>query len=170
MDIAPIGRQEATRRHTRRSLGGLLALLAVPAMARAACPPVKVLFVCQAGTVNSPIAREQLKRGAKQRGIPLSVQARGVKPEDHLTPILVAQLSVDGIDPAAEPVRALRPRDIINADIVVVFNEAAQAPGLASARAWVIPPWRNYAQAKAQMTARTDALLDELATRGCPPA
>lgn len=159
-----------TGRLTRRSVGGLLALLAVPAAARAACPPARVLFVCQAGTVNSPIAREQLKQRARERGVRLSVQSRGVKPEDHLTPLLVAQLGADGIDPAAEPVRALRPRDVANADIVVAFNEAAQAPGMERARPWVIAPWRNYTQAKAQMTAQTDALLDELASRTCPPA
>jgi protein-tyrosine-phosphatase len=158
-----------TPRLTRRSLG-LLALLAIPAAARAACPPIKVLFVCQAGTVNSPIAREQLKRRARERGVQLVVQSRGVKPEDHLTPLLAAQLRVDGIDPTNEPVRALRPRDVANADIVVAFNEAAQAPSMERARPWVIPSWSNYARAKAEMTARTDALLDELASRGCPPA
>lgn len=158
-----------TGRLTRRGLTGVLALLAVPAAGRAACPTAKVLFACQAGTVNSPIAREQLKRRARERGVRLVVQARGVKPEHHLTPLLVAQLGADGIDPAAEPIRALRPRDVANADIVVAFNEAAQAPGLERARPWVIPSWSNYAQAKAQMTARTDALLDELASRSCPP-
>jgi protein-tyrosine-phosphatase len=155
---------------TRRSLGGLLALLAVPAGAWAACSPARVLFVCQAGTVNSPIAREQLKRRARERGVQLVVQSRGVKPEDHLTPLLAAQLRADGIDPAAEPIRALRPRDITNADIVVAFNEAAQAPGMSQARSWTMPPWANYARAKAQLTALTDALLDELAARGCPAA
>lgn len=153
---------------TRR--GALLGLVmfAGPAAARS-CPPPRVLFVCPAGTVKSAIAREYLKRGAVERGLALEVQSRGVHPADHVSPQLAVNLRREGVDPGAEPLRALTPRDLVGVDIVVAFDEAAQAPGLAGARVWDIPSWNSqFPQAKAALASRIDALLAELSDRGCP--
>ena len=150
---------------------GLLLLAGSRAAQAAPCPAPTVLFVCPAGTVKSAIAREMLKRRAAERGAPVRVISRGVHPEDHVSPGLRASLLADGIDPAAEPLAVLEPQDVTHADIVIVFDEAAQAPGMAQARAWDIPSWNSqYAQARAAMAPKIDALLDELAGRPCRPA
>lgn len=158
-----MSRPAVPRRHVLAA-----ALLAVggPALARP-CPPARVLFVCPAGTVKSPIAREALKHRAAARRMTVAVQSRGVHPEDHLTPQLAARLAADGIDPRAEPVQALTAADVAQADVVIAFDEAAKAPNLAGARVWDVPSWKGYDEAKAALDPKIEALLDELARRPC---
>lgn len=156
----------------RRSLLAFAALLlATPAVAAprtGPCPAPKVLFVCPAGTVKSAIAREVLKRRAAARGLAVEVRSRGVRVEDHVSPALAARLKADGIDPAAEPARALAAADVGEADFVIAFDEAAAAPGLSRARVWDIPSWNSdYAGAKQALSRHVDALMAELASRGC---
>lgn len=155
---------------TRRTTVLALMLLARPAAAAQAkpCPPPRVLFVCPAGSVKSAIARETLKHAASRRGLAVDVQSRGVTPEDHVSPGLAAQLRADGINPAVEPLRRLESGDPAHADIVVAFDEAAQAPGLQQARVWDIPSWNSqYDAARAALAPKIEALLDELAASGC---
>ena len=158
-------------RPTRRFVA--LALLAAPGAARAAqspCDPPRVLFVCPAGTVKSAIAREALRARAAKAGIAISVRSRGLKPEDHVSPALAANLRADGLDPAREPALALTPDDIAAADIVIAFDEAAQAPALKAARSWDIPSWNaDYAGAKAALETRLDGLVAELRGRTAKP-
>lgn len=158
---------------TRRTAVLGVLLLARPATAAQPkpCSPPRVLFVCPAGSVKSAIAREVLKGQAIRRGLVVDVQSRGVTPEDHVSPGLAARLRTDGINPAAEPLRRLEPGDVVRADIVVAFDEAAQAPGLGRAKVWDIPSWNGqYDAARAALAPRIDALLDDLATAGCPPS
>ncbi len=155
---------------TRRILilGAGLALASGPA--GAACPPVRVLFVCPAGSVKSAIARETLKRRAAGEGVPVSVSSRGVHPEDHVSPALAANLKRDGLDPASEPLRALAPADIAQADLVIAFDEAADEPALRSARAWKTPSWNtDYPAAKADLEDRLTGLLSDLRVRAARP-
>jgi protein-tyrosine-phosphatase len=161
----PSPRLAATRRNVTL---GLLAL-ASPATALAKpCPKPTVLFVCPAGTVKSAIAREALKRRAVERAVAVQVQSRGVHPEDHVSPLLKSRLAQDGLHPEREPARALAPGDAGRADIVIAFDEAASAPGLEHARVWDIPSWNEqYDAAQAALKPRIEALLDELAKRGC---
>jgi protein-tyrosine-phosphatase len=153
----------------RRFLASGMAILANPALATASpCRPPQVLFVCPAGTVKSAIARETLKRRAAERGVAVRVASRGVHLEDHVSPGLAARLAADGIDPHAEPIRALAPTDPAGVDVVVAFDEAAQAPGLDHARVWDIPSWNSdYDHAKATLAVQVEALLDELQARRC---
>jgi protein-tyrosine-phosphatase len=149
---------------------GLL-LLARPAMAAPApCAAPRVLFVCPAGSVKSAIAREEMKRRAAARGLSVQISSRGIDPADHVSPLLAARLKADGIDTRAEPLRALTPSDIAQADILIAFDEATKAPGLEQARSWDVPSWSQYAEAKAALLPKIDGLLDELAgvaRRGC---
>ena len=138
--------------------------------ATAACAPTRVLFVCPAGTVKSAIARETLRRRAVAEGVAVSVASRGVHPEDHVTPTLAANLRRDGLNPASEPVRALEERDISQADIVIAFDEAADAPSLRATRAWKTPSWNgDYAAAKADLDDHLTGLLAELKLRAAKP-
>ncbi len=161
-------RSDGTRFPSRRSLAAGLLWLAAPAVAKAACRAPGVLFVCPAGTVKSPIAREHLRRAAAARGLTVEVRSRGVEPADHVSPALAANLKADGIDTVTEPVRKLEAADIARADIVIAFDEAALAPGMAHARLWDVPSWNSsYAEARAALTPRIDALVEELASRPC---
>lgn len=138
--------------------------------ATAACAPTRVLFVCPAGTVKSAIAREALKRRAAAEGVAVSVSSRGIHPEDHVSPVLAANLRKDGLDPASEPVRELTDQDVARADLVIAFDEAADAPALRSARAWKTPSWNSdYAAAKADLDNRLTGVLAELKVRAAKP-
>jgi protein-tyrosine-phosphatase len=127
-----------------------------------------VLFVCPAGSVKSAIARETLKRRAAELGVPVRVASRGLHPEDHVSPGLAANLTADGLDLGREPVRALADGDVSDADVVVVFDEAAQAPALKGARAWAVPSWNSdYAAARAALSGHIDRLMLELRAWPC---
>lgn len=140
-------------------------------MAATPCAPATVLFVCPAGTVKSAIARETLRSRAAAAGVQVVAMSRGLHPEDHVSPALAANLRGDGIEPAAEPARAFSDADASAADIVIVFDEAADAPALRKARAWGIPSWNSdYAAAKAALAERIESLIAELRMRqaaGC---
>jgi protein-tyrosine-phosphatase len=167
----PLFRQDQWSSVHRRGLlmWGLLFLPGViPGEARAACAPRKVLFVCPAGTVKSAIAREALKQRAASRGVAVTVRSRGLNIEDHVSPMLADRLRADGLDPRSEPIMALGGGDADWADIVIAFDEAASAPSLSKARAWTTPSWNaDYDRAKADLDARLDALLTELARSAC---
>lgn len=158
-----------TSRRGVLTLGALLFAGQAAASAQP-CKPSRVLFVCPAGTVKSAIARETLERRAAQRGVAVHVQARGVHPEDHVSPALAARLKADGIEPWSSPILQLEAYDIVASDIVIAFDEAAQAPGMDRARPWNIPSWNaDYDSAKAELAIKVDALVDELAANRCGP-
>ena len=150
----------ALRIDRRRILFGAT-LLATPGVALAKpCRPPSVLFVCPAGTVKSAIARETLKARAGALGVAVDVQSRGLHVEDHVSPALAAALRADGVNPAAEPARALQDTDVARADIVIAFDEAAQAPQMQRARVWDIPSWNSdYSGAKAALATHVDDLI-----------
>ena len=144
-----------------------LPLMLAAAPAAGACRPPVVLFVCPAGTVKSAIARETLKRRAAATGLALDVRSRGIAPEDHVSPELARRLRADGIDPAAEPARAVTAADVARADVVVAFDAAAEAPVMKGSRAWATPSWNtDYDKAKIDLDRRLDGLVAELAG-GC---
>lgn len=137
------------------------------------CATTRVLFVCPLGVVQSTIAREELRRIAKARGLSVQVQSRGidppkVHPEGDISPALAAHLRDEGINPFADPLRRFSKTDPTHADITIAFNDAARAPGLEHARAWNSPSWNDqYPEAKAALSKNIAALADELAARPC---
>jgi len=151
--------------HRRTILTALLAGLFADRLAAAApCRPTRVLFVCPVGTVKSAIARETLRRRVAASNLPVLVQSRGIAPANHVTPALAERLHADAIDPTVDPLRALTAADVANADIVIAFDETAQSPLLAKARAWRTPSWNDqYDAAKADLAQRLDGLMEELA-------
>jgi protein-tyrosine-phosphatase len=146
-----------------------LFLLAVPVSALARpCAATRVLLVCPAGSVKSAIAREELKRLARAQRVSVEVQSRGIHPENHISPSLAQKLKADGIDPSAEPLRAFTPADAGKADIVVAFDQAADAPGLEEARKWQVASWNDqYDRARADTLENIGHLLHEIKTRRC---
>ncbi len=127
----------------------------------------KILFLCQAGTAKSPIAREILRRRAKERGIAVDVYSRGILLADHVSPQLKDRLLADGIDTTAEQATQLKPADLAAADIVVNFNLLPDSVKHSDVRDWTDVPSVNddYANARAVMDKRIDALLTEISGR-----
>jgi predicted protein tyrosine phosphatase len=147
---------------SRRLALALAALL----FGKAAAPraPVNVLFVCQAGTVKSPVAREHFRRLAKAGGTNAQAQSRGITPEDHMTPKLAAALKADGINVDADPVLPLTVADLKAADVIVVFNALPAQLGTWKVRNWSDLPSmnENYAVARAILLPRLEALSSEI--------
>lgn len=146
---------------SRRLALALTALL----FGKAAAPrtPLNVLFVCQGGTVKSPVAREHFRRLAKAAGSNAQAQSRGITPEDHMTPQLAAALKADGINVDADPVLPLTVADLKAADAIVVFNPLPAQLGTRPTRDWSDLPSmnENYAAARAILLPRLEALLRE---------
>ena len=148
----------------RRSL---LMRLSAFALTGSTKPVLRVLFICQAGTAKSAIAREFLRRRARERGIAVSVFSRGLEIENHVSPPLHTALKREGIDPAHDRVQKLVKSDLSKADIVVFFNPLPPALKPLAARDWTSLPSVNDAwpKARADLAQRIDALLDEIAKR-----
>lgn len=125
----------------------------------------KILFVCQAGTAKSAIAREIFKQRAKERGIAVEVFSRGIVVEDHISPELKQKLLHDRIDTTTEPARPLERSDWTAADILVKFNPLPASVEHNDVRDWSDLPSVNddYANARDILDDRIDALLAEIA-------
>lgn len=157
--------QSFPRRKLLLAAGGLF-LAACANAATIGVRTTKVLFVCRAGTVKSPIAREHFRRMAVQRGVAASASARGIAPEDHVSPELEAALRADAIEIRSEPVQRLARDDLASADIIVVFDALPEDLGVWPVRDWSDLPSMNadYRAAREVLISRLSALLDEIAS------
>lgn len=141
----------------------LILALVIPDAALAKAPVV--LFVCQFGSVKSPVSRELFRRRAIERGIAVAAFSRGITPEAHVAPRLRAQLQAEGINPESDGLNALTQHDLRHASITVVFDPLP--------RGWVgkqVQDWTDtgsfndsYEAEKPRLVARIDALLDTIA-------
>lgn len=98
------------------------AMLVIPGVASARVRVPSVLFVCQAGTAKSAIARELLRKRARERRIAITAFSRGLVIEDHVSMSLRQRLDADAIDPRRDDFKLLSASDLRNADIVVSFT------------------------------------------------
>jgi protein-tyrosine-phosphatase len=148
------------------AFAGSLALAAAPVPSHD--QPTRVLFVCQFGSVKSPIARELLRRKAAAGSSRLVVESRGITPEAHLPQPIAERLASEGLDPAREPLRKLEQADLDWADVVVVFNPLpAGLSARQSAGRW--HDWTdlgsivgNYQSTRPDLDARIAALFEQL--------
>jgi protein-tyrosine-phosphatase len=133
-----------------------------------------VVFVCEHGSVKSLIAASLFDRTAGKRGLPFRAIARGVNPEAHVPPAIVAAMRADGFEVENFRPQGLQPRDIAGAAEVVAIGvdlttqaDEAQAP----IQSWndVPPASVDYAAARAALQQHIDALLVELQKAGEPP-
>ena len=130
-------------------------------------PPAVLLFVCQYGTAKSAIARELFRRRVRQRHLAIEAFSRGLTIEDHMTPDLRARLAADGINTELEMPQVLQPRDWQRASVVVAFNPLPMEVPRAKVRDWTDLPsiTDDYANTRAILDRRLEALIDELARR-----
>lgn len=153
----------------RRWLAAAIAIAMTPACVstHAAARP-RVLFVCEAGTVKSAMARELFRARAAERGIAVDVFSRGIDPADHVSPGLRQRLIADHIDTTAEPARALTTEDWRSASLVVAFNPLPPSVTRSDVIDWTSVGSMNddYDRSLADLNARIERLLDELEARG----
>ncbi len=160
---------------TRAHMAFWLSLLAAfalpgssPAQARGAIEkPTRVLFICQAGTVKSPIARELFKRRAAERGIKVTAFSRGIQPAQHVTPALEQKLQADGINTTSDPLMRLKRTDLKSADLIVTFHDLPTNLTTAPKQKKKLQDWTSvpsmndaYSSARADLDGRIDRLLD----------
>ena len=150
----------------RSAIGALAALLAWPAAAAATRKP-RILFVCQSGTVKSPIARELLKRRALERGIPLLVVSRGITPKRKLPPDLRRTLASERLQVEGQPLRRLEKADIRRADVVINFDPLPTGYRPRRQQDWsdLASMLSEYPVARADLDRRIEAFLDQLSSR-----
>jgi len=95
------------------------------------------------------------------------VAARGITPQQHVTPELLERLAREGINPAAEPLTKLGPEDIAAADLVIAFDKLPTEYHPRRLEDWSDLPsmLKDYDHARAVLDKRIVALLDHLAHR-----
>ena len=155
---------------SRRSV--IFGLTTIPALTvshakRLQSAPQRVLFICQFGSVKSAVAREILRRRARQRGIAITAFSRGITPEPHLSPDVRAKLRTDGIDPDRDALQKLSEADLRAADLVVIFNPLPVEMTRAKVHDWTTVPSMNdtYPLARADLDRRIDQLLDSMVAK-----
>ena len=163
-------RRPYTHALTRRTILGslLIAPLALsPRRAAAAKHLPHVLFVCQFGSVKSPISRELFRSRAAERGIAAIAVSRGVQPEAHLDPQLRTWLAAQGIDPGRDGLHKLGRSDLRRADYTVLLDLLPAGWHGRNIRDWTDLGSFNqsYATEEPRVKARIDALLDEITAR-----
>jgi len=96
----------------------------------------------------------------------VQVAARGITPQQHITPELLDRLAREGINPAAEPLTKLGPEDIAAADLVIAFDKLPTEYHPRAFEDWSDLPSmvRDYDHARAVLDARIVTLLDHLAS------
>ena len=155
---------------TRRGwLAAAVAFAAAPAWASIDGPQRPgVLFVCEAGTVKSAMARELFRVRARQRGIAVDAISRGLNLADHVSPGLRQRLAADHIDTTAEPAQALTSADWQAALLVVAFNPLPASVERRDVIDWTDVGSMNddYDRSLADLNQRIERLLDDLEARG----
>jgi hypothetical protein len=148
----------------RGAIGALLAGVVAGRLGAKKRELPRILFVCQYGSVKSAIARELLRRRARERGIALRAFSRGITPEAHLPAEIEARLRAEGIDAGGDGLHRLLPVDAGAADIVVYFNPLPANIVAARSLDWTSVPsvLGTYPAARADMNRRIEALLDSL--------
>lgn len=154
-----------SRRKVVLALAALPLACSKPERRPAARPVRTVLFVCQAGTVKSAIAREVALKKAREQGLKIEFRSRGISPEDHVTPDMLARLAKKGIDPRSETVVALTQADLDAADMVVAFNRLPPGMTARNFRDWTDSPAfsEDHDRAMTAIETRVAGLLEELA-------
>lgn len=158
----------------RTKMAPLLALLCITGLEaqQPAEPKTKVVFVCEHGAAKSVIAAAEFERMAKQRGLAVSVIARGTNIDPELAPGVVKGLRADGLTSSlAKPVKA-EAKDFADAARIVSFGPdlATMLPKGKQALDWSAAPspGKDYQAARDYIKEQLATLLSQLETEAKP--
>ncbi|RPI96410.1 MAG: hypothetical protein EHM40_01460 [Chloroflexi bacterium] len=122
-----------------------------------------VVFVCEHGAAKSVLAAAYFNQLAHKMGLNLRAAARGIDPDEKLSPQAIKGLSEDGLTPTESVPQKLAEADIQSAQRVVTFGELPiEHHGQATIERWddIPPVSENYAQARDAILARIRQMLD----------
>lgn len=158
----------------RTRIASLLAMLCIATVAaqQPAEPKTKVVFVCEHGAAKSVIAAAELERMAKQRGLAVSVIARGTNIDPELAPGVVKGLRADGLTSSlAKPVKA-EAKDFADAAKIITFGPDLRTlmPKGKQALDWSAAPspGKDYQAARDYIKEQLAALLSQLEAEAKP--
>ena len=128
--------------------------------------PAKVVFVCEHGAAKSVLAAAELERMAKERGLSLSIVARGTNIDPELAPSVVNGLRADGLKPGlAKPVK-VEAKDLEGAIKVITFGPdlSGLLPKGTRSLDWSATPspGQNYAGARDYIRKELETLIQQL--------
>jgi protein-tyrosine-phosphatase len=131
--------------------------------------PKKVVFVCEHGAAKSVLAKAELERVAKEKGLVLEVISRGTVPDAEMSAGVRKGLLGDGVDlGTAKPVK-LSAQDLEGAAAVVSFGPdlTEWMPKGSKTVDWSATPSpsKGYAEARDYIRKRMEELLADLAKR-----
>jgi arsenate reductase (thioredoxin) len=129
-------------------------------------PVATVLFVCEHGSVKSLMAATLFDQAAQKRGISIRGVSRGITPDTHIPPRIVAGLKLDGVDVAAfKPTRIDENDTRAAIRVIAIGVDPSAVPVAKSVEAWTdIPESSNYPAARAALIRHIETLLDKLQT------
>jgi protein-tyrosine-phosphatase len=122
-----------------------------------------VVFVCEHGAAKSVLAAAYFNQLANEMGLNLRAAARGIDPDEKLSPQAIKGLSEDGLTPTESAPQKLAEADIQSAQRVVTFGQfPIEYHGQAIIERWDDIPAvsENYAQARDAIIARIRHMLD----------
>ena len=142
--------------------------------AASAAPPPTIVFVCEHGSAKSLMAASLFQRMAKERGVAARAISRGTTPDASVPAVVAESLRADGFDVASFRPQALTEADVAGATRVVAMGaDLGPLGGKAGGRLlrWDGVPSvaTNYGDARRDVAARIDRLLDELRTTTAAP-
>ena len=128
-----------------------------------------VVFVCEHGSAKSRGAASFFERMAKEQGIVARGLSRGTTPDPSVPEGVVEALRGDGFDVSSFRPQALTAADVVtSARLVAIGVDLGPLGAKAGPRAvrWdgVPPVSTSYADARRDLVARIDRLLEELRT------
>ena len=157
-----------SRSHALVSVAAVV-MSATPTGTATVKPAPVVVFVCEHGSAKSLVASSLFQRMANEKGLAARAISRGTDPDASVPPAVVEALRADGFDVAAFRPRALTSADVAGAARVVAIGvDLGPLGAKAGPRAvrWddVPPVSTNYSDARRDLVARIERLLEELRT------
>ena len=118
----------------------------------------RIVFVCEHGAAKSIIAAAYFNKLANETGSELRAVARGINPDDELSPKAITGLRDDGLTPTETVPQILSLQDINSAQRIVSFCELPEEYQTKA----IIDQWNNIPPVSENYKKARDAILERL--------
>jgi len=134
--------------------------------------PLRIVFVCEHGSVKSLVAMEYFNREVRERGLAYRAIARGTAPEPEVPSVVRDGLHTGGFNVSAFKPQKFAASDLDHASLVVSFDQdvAKIVAGRAHYLKWDDLPdvLTNYARGRDAIIGHLNELIGELARINAP--
>ncbi len=123
-----------------------------------------IVFVCEHGAAKSVVAAAYFNSFAKERGLNLQAVARGITPEDELSPQAIKGLSEEGLTPTQSSPQELTSTDVRSAQRIIAFCDLPIKYRQAIVERWkdVPPVSENYAAARDAIVRHINSFMSQI--------